>query len=129
MFKILDIFRKSTRISAEKGFLLHRYDHFKRVLTGNNQALAIITDLEHLFYEDRPFSLNYCQVRAKELLEVVCRIAEDINALAGARFTGLFDALEAVGEEILEELERKRRSFPLTWSFPWKGLGRSMFPK
>ena len=39
MFKILDIFRKSKgggRFSAQKGFLLHKYDHFKNVLTANN---------------------------------------------------------------------------------------------
>ena len=132
MFKILDIFRKSKasgRISAEKGFLLHRYDHFKRVLTGNNQALAIITDLEHLFYEDRPFSLNYCQVRAKELLEVVCRIAEDINALAGARFTDLFAALEAVGKEILEELERKKKILPSHLVLPLERIGKEHVPE
>ena len=69
MFKILDIFRKSkggSRFSAEKGFLLHKYDHFKNVLTGNNRALEIITDLEHLFYEDRPFTLGYLREQTRQ---------------------------------------------------------------
>ena len=85
MFKILDTFRKSTtgvRVSAEKGLLLHQYDHFKTVLTGNNKALEIITDLEQLFYENQPFTLNYLQ-QTPDLMETVCHVIEDINALGG----------------------------------------------
>lgn len=111
MFKILDIFKKSKagdRVTVQKGFLLHQYDHFKAVLTGNNKALDIIADLEHLFYEDRPFTLNYVQTQIKRLVEVICHIAEDLNALARAKYPELFEAVEKVGLAIEQGLDRKK---------------------
>ena len=115
MFKILDIFRRSkggSRFSAEKGFLLHKYDHFKDVLTGNNRALEIITDLEHLFYENRPFTLGYLREQTRHLMDVVCEIIEDLNALAGGKYPDLFEALERVGSKILPELTVRKKSEP-----------------
>lgn len=111
MFKILDLFRKSKpseQIGAQKGFLLHKYDHFKAVLTGNNKALDLLTDLEHLFYDDQPFTLNYLVVQTEKLLRVVCRIAEDLNAQVGAKYCDLFEAVERVGLEIQQGLEPRK---------------------
>ncbi|MGC1401420.1 MAG: PEP/pyruvate-binding domain-containing protein [Thermodesulfobacteriota bacterium] len=111
MFKILDIFKKSKageRVTAQKGYLLHQYDHFKAVLTGNNKALDIIADLEHLFYEDRPFTLKYVQTQTGRLVEVICHIAEDLNALSRAKYPALFEAVEKVGLAIGQGLDRKK---------------------
>ncbi|MBI5601845.1 MAG: pyruvate, phosphate dikinase [Deltaproteobacteria bacterium] len=111
MFKILDIFKKNKvtpRVTAQKGFLLHKYDHFKAVLNENNKALDLIADLEHLFYEDHPFTLNYVQDRTGRLVEVTCRIAEDLNALSQANYPELFEAVEKVGLGIQQGLERKK---------------------
>ncbi len=121
MFKILDIFRKSRasqRRSAEKTFLLHKYDHFKAVLSENNKALEIITDLEHFFYEDRPVTLNYVQAQTGKLLAVVCGIAEDLNAVAGAKYTPLFEAVEKVSLEIQQALDRKKPLAPTPLVLP-----------
>ena len=120
MFKILDIFRKKSldRVSAEKQHLLHQYDHFKSVLTENNQALEIITDLEHLFYEDRPFSLSHIQDQARTLIAVVCQIAEDLNALAGGKYPDLFESAERVGAAILSEMVQEKKIDPTPLVFP-----------
>ncbi len=121
MFKILDIFRKSRpldQVSAEKQHLLHKYDHFKSVLTANNQALEIITDLEHLFYEDRPFSLTHIQDQTRTLVDVVCRIAEDLNALAGGKYPELFAAAERVGAGIFAEMIQEKKLAPTPLVFP-----------
>ena len=127
MFKILDIFRKSksgSRFSAEKGFLLHKYDHFKNVLTGNNRALEIITDLEHLFYEDRPFTLGTLREQTRRLMEVVCEIIEDLNALARGKYPDLFEALERVGTKILPKLEVRKKIDPTPLVLPLEKVGR-----
>jgi pyruvate, water dikinase len=127
MFRILDIFRKSkgtSRFSAEKGLLLHKYDHFKNVLTGNNQALEIITELEHLFYEDRPFTLGILREQTRQLMEVVCEIIEDLNALAGGKYPDLFEALERVGNKILPELAVKKKIDPTPLVLPLEKIGR-----
>jgi pyruvate, water dikinase len=127
MFKILDIFRKSKgggSFSARKGFLLHKYDHFKNVLTANNRALEIITDLEHLFYEDRPYTLGHVREQTRQLLAVVCEIIEDLNALAGGKYPDLFDALERVGRRILPELTVKKKIDPTPLVLPLEKVGR-----
>jgi pyruvate,water dikinase len=131
MFKILDIFRKSkgsNRFSAEKGALLHKYDHFKQVLTGNNRALEIITDLEHLFYEDRPFTLGTLREQSRQLLDVVCEIIEDLNALAGGKYPDLFEALERVGEGILPELNVRKKIDPTPLVLPLEEIGKAEVP-
>ena len=128
MFKILDIFRKSkggSRFSAEKGFLLHKYDHFKNVLTGNNRALEIITELEHLFYEDRPFTLGTLREQTRQLVDVVCEIIEDLNALAGGKYPDLFEALERVGSKILPKLSAKKKIAPTPLVLPLEEIGKA----
>ena len=132
MFKILDIFKKSktgTRLSPEKGFLAHKYHHFRDVLTGNNKALTIITDLEHIFYEDRPFTLHHVQAQTENLIEVACRIAEDLNALAGAKFLDLFEALEKVGLLIRQGPETKKAITPTRLVLPLDRIGQEHIPE
>jgi pyruvate, water dikinase len=127
MFKILDRFKKSKgekKISPEKSFLLHKYDHFKAVLSGNNKALTILTELEHIFYEDRPFNWIYVQNETGKLVETTCRIAEDLNALTGAKYPDLFEAVEKVGQEIFQGLERKKPLAPTALVLPLEQIGQ-----
>ncbi|HMK64901.1 MAG TPA: PEP/pyruvate-binding domain-containing protein [Thermodesulfobacteriota bacterium] len=128
MFKILARFKKSKvekkKSSPQKSFLLHKYDHFKAVLSENNRALTIITDLEHIFYEDRPFDWSYVQNEAGKLVETTCRIAEDLNALTGAKYPDLFDAAEKVSLEIFQGLERKKPLAPTALVLPLEQIGQ-----
>jgi pyruvate, water dikinase len=115
MFKILNFIRtkKTEKPTAlEKSYLLRKYDHFKSVLDENNKALTVISDLEHIYYEDQPISWNYLQAQAETLVEQVCRIAEDLNALAGATYLDLFQSAERVSLEIRQRLERKKTITP-----------------
>lgn len=36
-----------------------KYRSFKSLLAANNRALELINDLEHHFYQDRPFTLDH----------------------------------------------------------------------
>ncbi len=111
MFKIFEFFKKKknvARLSPEKGFLTRKYEHFRAVLIGNNKALDVITDLEHIFYEDHPFTLHHVQTQVESLIESACRIAEDLNAMAGAEFLDLFEAVEKVGLEVRQGPEAKK---------------------
>ena len=132
MFRILDIFKKSKAVSGlspEKTFLTLKYDHFKAVLTGNNKALDIITDLEHIFYEDQPVSLNHVRTQAENLIESTCRIAEDLNALAGAKFLDLFEAVEKVGLEVRQGPETKKAIMPTRLVLPLDRIGQEHVPE
>lgn len=127
MLKFLDLFRKSKagiRISADKGIFQRKYESFKRILVGNNQALEIITDLEHTFYEDKPFTMAYVLAQSEILIGEVYNIAEDLNALSGGEYPGLFESAERIGVAILSELERKKKIMTTGLVLPLKELGR-----
>lgn len=127
MFKFLDLFRKSkasTKISADKGIFQRKYDYFRRILVENNRALEIITDLEHIFYQDKPFTMAYVLAQSEILIGEVYNITEDLNALSGAKYPGLFESAERIGMAILTELEKKRKFMTMDLVLPLKKLGR-----
>lgn len=111
MFKFLEMFRKSKPFderSPQKALFQSKYHHFQSLLAANNRALEIITELEQTCYGPKPFTLDYVVEQAERLLSRTYDIAEDLNALSGGRYPGLFDAVEHIGVSILEELVRKR---------------------
>jgi pyruvate, water dikinase len=132
MFKIFDIFKKHKTVlglSIEKTFLSHKYAHFRAVLTGNNKALDIIADLEHIFYENQPFTLLHVQAQAENLIASTCRIAEDLNALAQVKYPDLFEAVEKVGLEIRIGLETKKMITPTRLVLPLDRIGQEHIPE
>ena len=112
MFNLFDLFRKSKigdRISPDESIFKRKYECFRRILISNNRALEIITDLEHIFYRDKPFSLAYMLIQSEILLGEVFSIVEDLNALSGGEYPRLFDAAEKIGTTILKDFEQKKK--------------------
>ena len=112
MFKFFDLFRKSKiseRISLDESIFKRKYDCFRRILISNNRALEIITDLEHIFYRNRPFTLAYMLIKSEILIGEVFSIVEDLNALSGGEYPRLFDAAEKIGTTILKDFEQKKK--------------------
>ncbi len=112
MFNLFDLFRKSKigdRISPDESIFKRKYECFRRLLISNNRALEIITDLEHVFYRDKPFTLAYVLIQSEILIGEVYSIVEDLNALAGGEYPRLFDAAEKIGATILKDLEQKKK--------------------
>ncbi|MCJ7617800.1 MAG: PEP/pyruvate-binding domain-containing protein, partial [Desulfobacterales bacterium] len=112
MFNLFDLFRKSKigdRISLDESIFKRKYECFRRILISNNRALEIITDLEHIFYRDKPFPLAYMLIQSEILLGEVFSIVEDLNALSGGEYPRLFDAVEKIGTTILKDFEQKKK--------------------
>lgn len=112
MRKFMDLFRKSRSFeespSGREAFAA-KYRSFQSLLASNSHSLELVTDLEQLCYGTRPFSLDQIVQSVEELLATVYDIAEDLNALSGARYPGLFDAVERIGVGILRNLSRRTR--------------------
>jgi pyruvate,water dikinase len=85
-----------------------KYRSFKSLLAANNRALALINDLEHHFYQDKPFTLDHIVSSSETLIAEVFSIVEDLNALSEANFAELFDVVEKIGVKILADLVRKK---------------------
>ena len=86
-----------------------KYRSFKSLLAANNRALELINDLEHYFYQDRPFTLDHIVTRSEALIAEVFTIVEDLNALSGAKYSELFNVAEKIGVKILADLVRKKK--------------------
>ncbi len=125
MFKFLDMFRKSKAFhedSPEKAAFQNKYHHFQNLLAGNNRALEIITDLEQVCYGPKPFTLDYMVEQSERLLSKTYDIAEDLNALSGGKYPGLFDAVERIGISILKDLAQKRTVEKTSLTLPLQHL-------
>lgn len=127
MFNLFDLFRKSKigdRISPDESIFKRKYECFRRILISNNRALEIITDLEHVFYRDKPFTLAYVLIRSEILIGEVYSIVEDLNALSGGEYPRLFDAAENIGTTILKDLEQKKKIDKTNLILPLEMLSR-----
>ncbi|QLA18662.1 PEP/pyruvate-binding domain-containing protein [Desulfolutivibrio sulfoxidireducens] len=115
MFNLFNLFRKSGILDGEtpeKEAYRKKYHFFQSLLAGNNMALEIITDIEGVCYGEKPFTLETILDRTERLLKVVYDIAEDLNALSGGRYPGLFDSVERIGIGLLQELVRRKEIEP-----------------
>ncbi|NTW34570.1 MAG: pyruvate, phosphate dikinase [Syntrophobacteraceae bacterium] len=125
MLKFLEMFRRSRVFesdSPEKTAFQNKYRHFQNLLAGNNRALEIMTELEQVCYGPKPFGIEYITGQTERLVSRVYDIAEDLNALSGGHYEGLFDAVELIGVEILQELVRKKRVEKTSLTVPLQHL-------
>jgi len=125
MLKFFEMFRKNRLLqteSPEKAAFQYKYKHFQNLLAGNSRALEIMTELEQTCYGPKPFALDDVVDRTANLESRVYDIIEDLNALAGGAFPGLFDALERVGESIRRELTRKKGPEETSLTIPLQHL-------
>ncbi len=125
MFNLFNLFRKSGILEGEdpgRDSYKKKYQYFQSLLAGNNMALEIITDIEGICYGEKPFTLETILDRCERLLKVVYDIAEDLNALSGGGYPGLFDAVERIGIALLQELSRRKEIEPTAAIMPLETL-------
>lgn len=123
--KLLDIFKKSKlaeTVPEGKGNLQQKYERFKELLSSNNAALAMIADLEHMVYQEAPFSLSYVVNQTSLLIKEVFSMVEDLNSLTGAKYVELFRAAEEISDAVLSELRKKKKVEPTSLVLPLEML-------
>jgi len=106
-------FRKifaDNRSATDNSLLQNKYRAFMYLLAANNGALEIIADLEHHFYQDRPFTLTHIERQTDRLISAVATIVSDLNALSGNQYPDLSCVVERLGANIRAEFVRKKRS-------------------
>jgi pyruvate, water dikinase len=110
MFKFWERWSKASNgvPPAEVNLFERKYRSFTGLLHSNNRALEIIADLEHHFYEDKPFTLDHIVEQTEALSGEVLAIVEDLNALSNTVFPELFDVAEKIGVKVLSDLVRKK---------------------
>ncbi len=129
MLKFLNMLWKSRipeRISQDHLVMQRKYNFFRGLLSKNNAALETLTNLEHLLFEDTPFTLDHVVNETEALIGMVYEIAEDLNALSEGRYPSLFTVTETLGVAVLKDLvgRRKRRKSSLV--IPLRSLSHDL---
>lgn len=100
---------KETGRSGDTEAVKRKYGLFKSLLIKNNRALELLTEFEHLLYENKPFTLDQVLALSEDLISLVYDLAEDLNALSNGKYPGLFDATERIGVSVLRDLVHRKR--------------------
>ncbi len=103
-----------------------KYEYFKSLLVKNHRSLVLLTELEQLLYENKPFTLDQVLAQSEDLISLVYDLAEDLNALSGGRYPGLFAATERIGVTVLKDLARRKRLRKTELVLPLRSLSASL---
>ncbi len=129
MLKFLNMLlgsRPHSGTPREEDAVKRKYEYFKSLLIKNNRSLELLTELEHLLYENKPFTLDQVLTLSEDLISMVYDIAEDLNALSRGRYPGLFDATERLGVTILKDLVRRKKLKKSELVLPLRSLSASL---
>jgi pyruvate,water dikinase len=107
--QLLGIEDRKAAERAEDARVRRKYEYFKSLLLKNHRSLVLLTELEQLLYENKPFTLDHVLAQSEDLISLVYDLAEDLNALSGGRYPGLFSSTERIGVQVLRDLARRKR--------------------
>ncbi|SFJ29563.1 pyruvate, water dikinase [Desulfomicrobium apsheronum] len=85
-----------------------RYQAFRRLLSANNTALDIMTDLESAALGHRHFGMHFLRSRVTGATAKVFSIVENLLFLAPGKYLGLRDAMRSIQENIQKELSLRQ---------------------
>ncbi len=102
-----------------------RYHSFKLLLTANNKALEIMSELESALVNDRPFGMSFVRSKCTALCVNVLRMAHHLDELAPGKYAGLFDAFTRIEKQLEGLLSTHAPSRTGRLILPWSDVDRS----
>ena len=85
-----------------------RYHNFKLLLTANNKALEIMTDLEKALEGNQPFGMSFVKSRATGVSVNVFRIIKHLDELAPGKYGELYTRFKTIQDRINRSLESRK---------------------
>lgn len=86
----------------------HRYHNFKLLLTANNKALEIMTDLEKALDGSQPFGMSFVRSNCTAASVNVFRIIKHLDELAPGKYGDLYTAFKQIQDNINSALAYTR---------------------
>ncbi|HTY24676.1 MAG TPA: PEP/pyruvate-binding domain-containing protein [Desulfomonilaceae bacterium] len=85
-----------------------RYHSFKLLLTANNKALEIMSDLEKALEGTRPFGMSFVKSNSTAVSVNVYRIIKHLDELAPEKYSQLYDRFKIIQDHINQSLSQRR---------------------
>ncbi len=118
MFKFLRRFLKEEVDEASR--LQDQFGHFRHLLTGNNQALEIMADMEEKLSGDFLFDTGYLETQSDRLLASVSGMVAELNLLTDGRYPELVPIAGASGKTSARSWPRSPPSRKPPTSCPYR---------
>ncbi len=127
VFKFLRRFLKEE--VDEMSLLREQFGHFRRLLTGNNQALEIMADMEEKLSGEFLFDMGYLKTQTVGLLGSVWGVVTELDLmLGGNRYPELTSVYHRLAEEIRLELAALPSIPETPYVLPLSALNRELAP-
>ncbi len=86
----------------------HRYHNFKLLLTANNKALEIMTDLEKALEGSQPYGMSFVRSNCTAVSVNVFKIIKHLDELAPGKYRELYDSFKQSQDHINSTLAYKK---------------------
>ena len=103
-----------------------RYHSFKLLLTANNKALEIMSDLEKALEGNNTFGMAFVRSNCTAVSVNVFRIVKNLDELAPGKYRPLFDRFKQIQDQINQELVHKKLNLGDRLVIPLSEIRRQM---
>ncbi len=87
-----------------------RYHNFKLLLSANNRALQIMSELQEAAKGDRPFGMSFIRANCTAVSVSVFRMVKCMDQLAPSKYIDLNDSFRSIQSRITEILSEKKET-------------------
>ncbi len=103
-----------------------RYHHFKLLLSANNKALEIMSDMEQALQGNRPFGMSFVRANATAVSVNVFRIVQNLDQLASGKYRELHARFGDIEERINREMSPRSLRPADRLIYPLRDVNRNM---
>ncbi len=91
---------------------------FKLLLSANNQALEVMSEIEQALGGGRPFSMSFVRSRCCRTAATVYQVMRELSAIAPNKYEGLYEKFDQIFEEVAPYLSHRavQEDYPLVVS-------------
>ncbi|MHB8202389.1 MAG: PEP/pyruvate-binding domain-containing protein [Desulfomonilaceae bacterium] len=86
----------------------HRYHNFKLLLTANNKALELMTNLENALEGSQSFGMSFVRANCTAAAVNVFRIIKHLDELSPGKYTELYKSFKRIHADINSALEYRK---------------------
>jgi pyruvate, water dikinase len=109
-----------------EGEVAEKYQYFMEFLASNRAALAIISELEQLYYRGEPFTMAAVQMQYRDLMDATRNLVEALNGLAAGKYAKLSQVYERLNLEVARVFAPQPRSPAGELVLPLEALDRDL---